>query len=684
MSGAKKLDKYWIDENFSYLQPRISLLPLFETSDSFYEDLGSLGETGTNAKRFDTAIAKISSHLLTRLIPVSYGPDTQKNAGELHCSFEPVMTFPGGKSIRPDPNEIKIAGWIRKFPAAKERGMAIGAIISHELSHYCLFNQRIFRDTDDNERLTDLAIIILGLGNLYFNGRDIKKDQEYLQLGYLQFNDMVYAFIKYQETMNITHEKLFMNLSPMARQKISESRKIINADLEDIAREEKGERYEKELGAFKPYLDQLKQKIGHSLSACQNISESISIAIKNQDIINKTHSFWNISDRENVVMGEFTIGLDSATFQIRHEHLTREIKDILQKIKMIEEEVSQKNPGIDDLKKEVQALNEIECSFLQLNEKVLKLSDEISSVIFVQNKIFNQVLFLKNEINTTLEKIQQCRELINEIYFRHNFFCDNTGIWSEYLNDLNLSTNVSNLRETENYENIFTDITRYSTHLIEQFSQPRENFHSLFTNTPTVRDILIELKQRQESLVEFKGRLFSILSSQMRYTSGYIEGSNHLLTYLNNNQELLDLDEKNRKNLKPKQKFLVTYSQHLEISNDDKPILAEITASLNNGSEEIEFSRIRTLLQSTQNTLTSDLDRVQTCSESQQIIPIDAHWKDYHPIAEEHKELHLRITRWADTQNRYITQIRRLNLKSKSTLFEKSRDKIKNSFKYFL
>ena len=319
MAGRRRIDKYWIDENFKYLEPRLSILFPFEISDSFYDDLGMLGEHSNPGDHCNKALDSVFSHLHLEKIPV-YFESLQKNAGEFRYSV------PRHQSSGIVPEDIRISDRFKNIENARIRGMAIGAIISHELSHYYVIRKGILRDTDDNERLTDLAIVILGLGKLYFNGRDFVVNQERLQLGYLQCTDMVYAFKKYQDETKISEGELLRDLSSEARRMIASSLKSVNEDLEEYAGEEHAEQFEIGKKAVLADCSQLKSKVERALPASQNIAGSLTIARKNQEIINRTHPFWNISDKDNVTMGEFTIALHSASWQIAHDHIMEELK----------------------------------------------------------------------------------------------------------------------------------------------------------------------------------------------------------------------------------------------------------------------------------------------------------------------------------------------------------------------
>ena len=163
MPVTRRLDKYWVDHNFSYLVHRLGLVPLFEPSGFFYEDLAAPGDATGPGTVFARAAGAIFRHAGVPEVPVSFTPG-MAGAGEFQ--FIPHPGQPGGMV----PSCIRISDRYRTIRDPRLRGMAAGAILAHEIAHYCLMEKGILRETTDNERLTDLGLMVLGLGKLYFNG----------------------------------------------------------------------------------------------------------------------------------------------------------------------------------------------------------------------------------------------------------------------------------------------------------------------------------------------------------------------------------------------------------------------------------------------------------------------------------------------------------------------------------
>jgi hypothetical protein len=109
-----------------------------------------------------------------------------------------VTTRPFG---RPDINmKIEISEKYRNNPKAQM------AILVHEYSHAFHFLRDDFERPIDNleyENLTDLSIILLGMGDCHFEGRYVYFNQHiYFELGYLSYDLMRYAQSQYIRILN--------------------------------------------------------------------------------------------------------------------------------------------------------------------------------------------------------------------------------------------------------------------------------------------------------------------------------------------------------------------------------------------------------------------------------------------------------------------------------------------------
>jgi len=156
MPGSGTLDKDWVDANFSYLVSRLGDVSPFEPSDLLYDHLGTLKNTSDHTTGCKAALKEIFDHVGLHEVPVHFDA-RMKDPGEFRYSWSKDQFCPVA---------IRISDRYKKIDDTRIRGRAVGAVISHEITHYYLMNKGIQRDTTDNERLTDLGIFVLGLGKL--------------------------------------------------------------------------------------------------------------------------------------------------------------------------------------------------------------------------------------------------------------------------------------------------------------------------------------------------------------------------------------------------------------------------------------------------------------------------------------------------------------------------------------
>ena len=116
---------------------------------------------------------------------------------------------------------------------AKKYDEAVCATLCHELSHKWLQINNIRLPNDyENEILTDIATIFLGLGKMMlngitnskqraeFNGGQMQTITEHYKTGYLGLNQMAYIYTLVSEMRNITTPAYLLNLNSNATQAV--------------------------------------------------------------------------------------------------------------------------------------------------------------------------------------------------------------------------------------------------------------------------------------------------------------------------------------------------------------------------------------------------------------------------------------------------------------------------------
>lgn len=137
----------------------------------------------------------------------------------------PYLAYEWGLKIKQEAaGQIKVRSGLRShvqiplFYVGKPH--ALGGILAHELTHEFLISQEIGSiDTNENEQLTDLASIALGLGKLVLNGTVsilFPSTGEKQILGYLAPELKAFAYRKVNEQHRISDAVAKENLTDVA------------------------------------------------------------------------------------------------------------------------------------------------------------------------------------------------------------------------------------------------------------------------------------------------------------------------------------------------------------------------------------------------------------------------------------------------------------------------------------
>lgn len=212
-----------------------------------------------------------------------------------HIHLEPVPTVAYDWDLNLERN---IAGQARLDSVKPEisvhlsytsRPRELGTLLAHEVTHHYLDTIHVrLPDQEQNERLTDLAAMFLGLGKLILNGADVRYDaareapvESPIKLGYLPMADLACAYDKIcclngiptsQWTKLLSLEAAYYVQSRTAARKSSMSL-FLNAKL----------RYEKE-------VEQLRVSVQRIKADCKASVETLDI---NQHPFNKRLSHIN-------------------------------------------------------------------------------------------------------------------------------------------------------------------------------------------------------------------------------------------------------------------------------------------------------------------------------------------------------------------------------------------------------
>jgi len=205
------MNKEWVNAKLDFLYQKLGSFKedsnnfFFEPTEEIYRNL----ESGDEESLY-SVISKISKHLEISMVPVvkyDWGIKMEPGiAGQVLIKNE--YTF----------DAIRIPFYYvgKKY--------AVGEIVAHEITHVFLFSKGIFfNDVKENEMLTDLTSVFIGLGKLILNGKIVISDENfsYEELGYLSFDLTMYAFENICERRSISLEVATRNITPEVISKIN-------------------------------------------------------------------------------------------------------------------------------------------------------------------------------------------------------------------------------------------------------------------------------------------------------------------------------------------------------------------------------------------------------------------------------------------------------------------------------
>ena len=202
------MNRQWVNEKLGVLFSKIGNFKsesevYFEPTEEIYKQL----ETG-NEKDLQEVINSIAKYLILNPIP--------------------TVTYDWGLKFKPE-----VAGQIRLSSPTRHiqipfffvgKKYPLGAIIAHEMTHAFLYSKEIFlSDPNENEMLTDLATIFIGLGKLLLNGLKYRVNEysgmEY-SVGYLSPELISYGYNELNKCRLVNEKNATMHLTQDAMERI--------------------------------------------------------------------------------------------------------------------------------------------------------------------------------------------------------------------------------------------------------------------------------------------------------------------------------------------------------------------------------------------------------------------------------------------------------------------------------
>jgi hypothetical protein len=234
------------------------------------------------------------------------------------------------------------------------------------------------------------------------------------------------------------------------------------------------------------------------------------------------------------------------------------------------------------------------------------------------------------------------------------------------MDERNLSVIIANLISTKQEEAYFSVVIRQSAQADTILSCKRHQYVAEFKDSPTISEYARMAQSRLDGVLEIERTLGSFLASQTAITEAYLKEINLLGSHLRSIQEVYAVNKADIIELKSRQDRIFRHHHWLNISPGDEKIFSEIVKETYSPGMETEMAHYVRVLTEIVNAGQSDAHRIMDLRESEKIIPIETHTKEYRKMAEGFQGFHSRIIWWKEVQQKYLDNIDR---SEKSLLF---------------
>jgi len=670
MPAPGTLDKEWIDQNYSYLEPRLGTFPLFEPSDLFYEDLAQYA-TDHRTSGNGNPVGKLFRHAGLTEIQVHFEKHIP-NSGEFRFSQHPE------NADILIPVCIRIAEKYRQIKDPKHRGMAIGTILAHEITHYYVMQKKIRRETTDNERLTDLGLVILGFGKLWFNGSNLVVEDRSEQLGYLKPLDMTYAFMEYARKNTIKEERLKSGLSPEAVKIFSYWLGIATSEIRYSQQQEALDRIKETVGELAAQQAVLETDVQNAILAIKPLLPDLAAAVDNQAIINSTIHFWNIAAEDHRIMGAFVNAQASGSLETAISGSTHSLASLRKAVHDLGLELHQpaalnKDPAVF---RKVLLSNRQALSVLVT--RAAELQQQVSAVSSVHERCLGQMNSVGREIQETQAAVSEGRGTLKKVIILHAFLSGNMSAWQTYDGDPEIRERVALITRPGEPDPFATteEGLREASVLA---SLPRHMYAEHLGRSSSLKEILGRTQTERDRAKRTISDISTILLAQTRILNAYLEGARYLESRVQDiHASCIDLG-KDIRGLKQRQDFIYAWHDRLSITPQHAIVFAEITHAILSCSPEAEFSAITRHLAEVRTGLFQDVERVKSRKGSADILPLDVHTKALDNVRADFGLLSGRISSWMQIQQGYIDRRVAREQRSVGNLFRNAGDAILGS-----
>lgn len=642
------LDKDWIDQNYSYLQPRLGTFPVFEPSAAFYDDL-ALYAADQSVSISNDPVRKLFSHVGLPPLAVHFEEGIQ-NAGEFRFSQHPNNA---GMIV---PVNIRIAEKYRQIGDPQRRGMAIGTILAHEIAHCFMLQKMIRRETTDNERLTDLGLVMLGFGKLWFNGRNLIVEDRSEQLGYLKPLDMTYAYMEFAKKNSLADHRLKSGLTPDAVQVFTFWLGQVTSEVRQCRQQEAKDRAleaVQELAAERTVLEGEVQKVSQELGS---LRPALAAAADTQEILNRTHRFWDIPAEDHGVMAAFVTARSSGAQETELATLTRMHMKLRQDVYDLGIGLQQPAAVTCDPAIWRKILGTSREALQAIAARIAALRKQAATVAAVHERCFLQMESLHRDLQAAEGEIAGLRKSLAEIHTFHAFLTANPACWPAYAGESELHAMIALLAGPDR-EDPFSALEQELGAAGKLAALPRQRYAGTLETSRSLGEIRARIREERDSAAGTRQTIAGILAAQEQFPRTYLEEARRPEAHLHELRTARALLEKDIGSLKPRQDRIYAAHDRLAVTDSDGKEFADITRAILSCSPEAELSSWTRSLEGVTAALSRDLERVRDRKEGSVILPLEAHEKAIAEARYKFGVLNGQVAHWKQVQQGYIDQL---------------------------
>jgi len=543
--------------------------------------------------------------------------------------------------------------------------LSILAALSHELSHKFLHIHGFYsglnnQSTLESEIFTDITAVYLGLGKLMLNG--CKVDISYgkhsitQSIGYLDRDQLAYVYYLVCKMREIPTTVYQHDLTPDAKNAVSKwfntdfdkSQKLGILALKDICE------FYKMRKSMDTSLVAINDRIRFAKSNVDKLLSQLSLTKQNQDRINRTHWFWDVSEKDDKKFAEFTIANylgDNPATLVKMEKVLNNLETqrvtLVRNIKTLGEK--QKRLLLPFQKNMISLDNKLKL----IENQISSISTQLETINNLQKKYFSKINLIKTKCGDVQNQIKEYKEMFNEVFSLNKYFQGNLQVWDIYKKDKALWIEIQNLIESEEFSKqlaLTYDWVRATEQLLGSLQNIDPEYFPKNTNLSIIQS---RLEGEYQDLAKNIDQLANIRKSQKNEIAHFLKRNMELLDKLDEIFDVIKDEEKILDLIRKRQIWIFDRHQVLEIDTKDEEEFNAITRSIYTCNFEGELSRIRRITEKITNEVHSNIENIQGLREASKVISIDVFEEEYQQDFNSLEEIKNQISKWRALQLKY-------------------------------